>query len=63
MKINIKKITKGIYAGEFRFEIIAANGEKIDPRQPYNTKQSVQKTIKLLKSELATAEVVDLTKQ
>ena len=57
MQIRIKTIKQGKNKGQFRFEIVADNGKLIDPRQAYNSKQSVMEAVELLQS-LGSAEVV-----
>ena len=47
--------------GEFRFRIIAANGEIIAMSEGYTTKQSVKDTIALIIKDVHSAEVVDHT--
>lgn len=49
MTFVLKKIKSGRYAGQWRFGIAAANGEKIDPRQPYNSKQAAMHAVDLIR--------------
>lgn len=57
MQIRIKTIKRGKLKGQFRFEIVADNGELIDPRQAYNDRRDVMRAVELLQS-LGDAEVV-----
>lgn len=57
MQIRIKTIKRGKLKVQFRFEIVADNGELIDPRQAYNDKRDVMRAVELLQS-LGGAEVV-----
>jgi uncharacterized protein YegP (UPF0339 family) len=49
MKFRVIKIKRGKYAGQWRFAIIAANNEKVDPRQPYDRKESALHAVELIK--------------
>jgi uncharacterized protein YegP (UPF0339 family) len=49
MKFRVSKIKRGKYAGQWRFAVIAANGEKIDPRQPYDSKGGALHAVELIK--------------
>jgi uncharacterized protein YegP (UPF0339 family) len=49
MKFRVSKIKRGKFAGQWRFEIIAANGEKLDPRQPYDSKAGALHAVELIK--------------
>ncbi len=48
-------------AGEFRFRIIAANGNILASSQGYNQKQSAKDTIASIQKSAAGADVVDET--
>jgi uncharacterized protein len=48
-------------AGKFRFHLKAANGEIIAASQGYETKASAEKGIESVKTNAASAAVVDLT--
>jgi uncharacterized protein YegP (UPF0339 family) len=49
MKFKVSKIKRGKYAGQWRFAIIAANNEKLDPRQPYDRKAGALNAVELIK--------------
>lgn len=55
MRFRITKVKRGKFAGQYRFAIIAANNEKIDPRQPYNSKAGVLHAIDLVRRDAADA--------
>lgn len=48
-------------AGEFRFRILASNGNILASSQGYNQKQSAKDTIASIKKNSGAAEVVDET--
>lgn len=49
MNFVLKKIKSGRYKGQWRFAIVAANNEPIDPRQPYNSKGGALHAIDLIR--------------
>ncbi len=57
MKFTIYKDS----AGEFRFRIIASNGNILASSQGYNQKQSAKEAIASIQQRAADAEVVDET--
>ncbi|SCX94707.1 Uncharacterized conserved protein YegP, UPF0339 family [Nitrosospira sp. Nl5] len=50
MKFVLKQLKVGRYAGQWRFAIVAANNEKIDPRQLYNEREGAERAIELIRS-------------
>jgi Uncharacterized conserved protein len=49
MTFVLKKIKSGRYKGQWRFAIVATNNEQIDPRQPYNSKESALHAVDLIR--------------
>jgi uncharacterized protein YegP (UPF0339 family) len=49
MKFRVSKIKRGRHAGQWRFAIIAANNEKVDPRQPYDSKAGALHAVELIR--------------
>lgn len=49
-------------AGEFRWKLIASNGEEIASGQGYKSKESCMEGIKSVKTNAPTSEIVDKSK-
>lgn len=49
MKFKLTQIKRGKFKGQWRFSIVAGNGELIDPRQPYNDKRDAEHAIELIR--------------
>ncbi len=48
-------------AGEFRFKLVATNGQVIAVSEAYKTKESAMKGIESVKANAATATIEDMT--
>lgn len=60
MDYIIYRVKRGKFKGQYRFRLVADNGEVIIPVEQYHNKQDLKDTIKLIQNS-STAGIIDST--